>query len=282
MAKKLESSKATAKHIKQHTSNMQGGAQIHILRHNQTSLPAKKKKGSKKPNPIKGTKPQQQRQPYQQQSYNRNSHQCISWGDYPHMQRFSCLAKKYQCKHCNKIGHFTKMCFTNNVQPQSQQCNKCKPNQAHQIIITEQPNEQYKSADESDDEDDFMIAYQMYAQPQKNVNSQKASTSYTKKCLYTNIPYRLQPCHKHSNYLCAQLDTYADVNLVQESVYKLVFNDPHTSKLAKNYIDLTVYTRQSVDVISKCTFFMLSKDTKQPVKVDFHTAKVKAVSSYHI
>ena len=57
-----------------------------------------------------------------------------------------------------------------------------------------------------------------------------------------------------------------------KSVYKLVFNDTHTSKLAKNDIDLTVYTRHSVDLISKCTFFMLSKDTKQPVKV-FYIAK---------
>ena len=49
-----------------------------------------------------------------------------------------------------------------------------------------------------------------------------------------------------------------------ESVYKIVFNDPHTSKLAKNDIDLTVYTRHSVDFIGKCTFFMLNKDTKHP------------------
>ena len=58
-----------------------------------------------------------------------------------------------------------------------------------------------------------------------------------------------------------------------ESVYKLLFNDPHTSKLAKNDIDLTLYTRHSVNLIGKCTFFMLSKDTKQPVKVDFYIVK---------
>ena len=59
MAKKLESSKATAKHIKQHTSSMQCAAQINVLWHSHTRLPQKKKKGSKKPNPSKGTKPQQ-------------------------------------------------------------------------------------------------------------------------------------------------------------------------------------------------------------------------------
>ena len=52
-----------------------------------------------------------------------------------------------------------------------------------------------------------------------------------------------------------------------------MFNDPDTSKLAKNDIDLTVYTRHSVDLIIKCTFFVLSKDKKQSVEVDLYTAK---------
>ena len=46
-------------------------------------------------------------------------------------------------------------------------------------------------------------------------------------------------------------------------------------KLAKNDIELTIYTRHSVDLIGKCTFYMLSKSTKQPVKVDFYIAKEK-------
>ena len=58
-----------------------------------------------------------------------------------------------------------------------------------------------------------------------------------------------------------------------ESVYKLVFNNPQTSKLAKNDIDLTMYTRHSVDLIGKCTFYMLSKGMKQPAKVGFYIAK---------
>ena len=69
----------------------------------------------------------------------------------------------------------------------------------------------------------------MHVQPQKTVNSQKASKSHTNKCLYANIPYMLQPYHKHNKYLCVQLDTCADVNLMTESVYKLVFNNPDTS-----------------------------------------------------
>ena len=58
-----------------------------------------------------------------------------------------------------------------------------------------------------------------------------------------------------------------------ESLHKLVFNDLQTTKLAKNNIDLTVYTRHSVDLIGKCTFYMLSKATIQPTKVEFYVAK---------
>ena len=64
-----------------------------------------------------------------------------------------------------------------------------------------------------------------------------------------------------------------DVNLMPESVYKLVFNNLQTTKLAKNDIDLTVYTRHSVDLIGKCTFYMLGKATKEPIKVKFYVAK---------
>ena len=165
------------------------------------------------------------------------------------------------------------MWFTKNVHQQPQQYHKGKPKQAHQIIVPEQSTNQYKSTHKSDDDDTFLIAFQLCAQPQKNVHIQKATTGYTQKCLYANIPYRLQPYHKHNKYLHVQFDTCADVNLMPESAWKLVFNDPHTSKLAKNDIDLTVYTRHSMDLIGKCIFFMLSKGTKQPVKVDFYITK---------
>ena len=64
-----------------------------------------------------------------------------------------------------------------------------------------------------------------------------------------------------------------NVDLMPESVYRFVFNDLQTVKLAKNDIDLTVYSRHSVDLVGKCTFYMLSKGTKQPIKVEFCIAK---------
>ena len=118
-----------------------------------------------------------------------------------------------------------------------------------------------------------MIAFQLRTQPQKNVHIQKVTIGYTQKHLYASIPYKLQPYQKHNKYLHVQLDICTDINLMPESIYKLVFNNPHTSKLAKNDTDLTVYTRHSVNLIGKCTIYMLSKGTKQPVEVDFYIAK---------
>ena len=187
MAKKLESSKATAKYIKQHTSSMQGATEVNVLRHNHTSLPPKKKKGSKKPNPSTRTKlqqPLQHKQVNQHQSlpYAKNTNQCTRCGDSPHAQGFNCLAKKYQCKHCTKIGHFTKMCFTKSAHPQLQQYHRGKPKQAHQIVVPEHYNK-------CDNDDKFMIAFQLCAQPQRSIHNQRVNTSYAQKCLYANIPY---------------------------------------------------------------------------------------------
>ena len=118
-----------------------------------------------------------------------------------------------------------------------------------------------------------MIAFLLHAEPQRNIHNQRVNTSYAQKCLYVNIPYQLKPYRKHNKYLCIQLDMCTDVNLMPESVYKLVFNNLQTAKLAKNDIDLTVYTRHSVDPIGKCTFYMLSKATTQPIKAEFYVAK---------
>ena len=82
----------------------------------------RRQKAVKKPNPSTGTKlqqPQQHKQVNQHQPlpYAKNPNQCTRCGDSPHAQGFNCPAKKYQCKHCTKIGHFTKMCFTKSAHP---------------------------------------------------------------------------------------------------------------------------------------------------------------------
>ena len=102
------------------------------------------------------------------------------------------------------------MCFPKNAHPQTQHYHKGKPKQAHQIVVPEHSIKQYQNAHECDNDDDFIIAFQLCVQPQKNVYNQKVTVGYTQKCLYANIPYKLQPYHKHNKYLYVQLDTCAD------------------------------------------------------------------------
>ena len=158
-----------------------------------------------------------------------------------------------------KLDTSQRCALPKNVHSQPQQYHRGKPKQAHQIFVPKHYNKLYQNTHECDNDDDFMIAFQLHAQPERSIHNQRVTTSYAQKCLYVNIPYWLKPHHKHNKYLHVQLDTYTNVNLMPESVYKLVFNDPQKAKLAKNDIDLTVYTRHLVDLIGKYTFHMLSK-----------------------
>ena len=128
MAKKLESSKATARHIKQVSGEPQA-TQINLLQHQRTKLPQhryKKKRSHTKPRP-RNNKPCRHEQ-YQGQILHRNkgdhklatsnrlvplnnSNRCSKCGDTAHHEGFTCPAKKYQCKACHKFGHFTSQCF---------------------------------------------------------------------------------------------------------------------------------------------------------------------------
>ena len=65
-----------------------------------------------------------------------------------------------------------------------------KPKQTHQIVVPEHHNKLHQNTCYGDDDDDdFIIAFQLCAQPQKNVHNQRVNTSYVQKCLFANIPY---------------------------------------------------------------------------------------------
>ena len=83
------------------------------------------------------------------------------------------------------------MCFTKNAHPQPQHYHKGKPKQAHQIVVPEHSTKQFKDTHVCDNDDDFIIAFQLPAQPQKNVQNQQGTTGYTPKHLYANIVYKL-------------------------------------------------------------------------------------------
>ena len=134
MAKKLESSKAIAKHIKQHTSNMQGAdpnqcvmSHITILAcHPRRKKVVKNQTPVKEPNGYSHPTSRNRSSQHTPLPYDRNPNQCTRCGDSPHAQGSNLTAQQRNTNAiiATKIGHFTKMCFTKNAHPQPQHYHK--------------------------------------------------------------------------------------------------------------------------------------------------------------
>ena len=139
LAKKMENSKATTRHIRQVAGDLQT-AQINLMCHQRTELPSGKNKKRKQ-----GTK--------QRQSHHKNAEhpatgqfkrnfdpnlvhkykdRCTKCGDSAHLEGFQCPAKKSQCKACHKFGHFTSLFFQKNQQKQVPY--KSRKPKAHQLM----------------------------------------------------------------------------------------------------------------------------------------------------
>ena len=130
LAKKLEHSKATAKYIKQMASDPQA-TQVHLMRHQHTELPPNKfqRKQKKYLKSRQATNKhyqegKQRERMSQVQRRNYNNHQahasqenyssedrCNKSGDSALVEGFRCPARRYQCKNCLKLGHFSSLCY---------------------------------------------------------------------------------------------------------------------------------------------------------------------------
>ena len=124
LAKKLESSKATARHIRQVTADQQA-AKINLMCHQCIELPSGKNKKRKQ-----GVKPGQShhknaevqasglsKRNFDPKHVHKYGDRCPKCGDSAHLEGFQYPAKKFQCKACHKFSHFTSLCYQKN-QPQ--------------------------------------------------------------------------------------------------------------------------------------------------------------------
>ena len=127
LPKRMESSKATACHIKQVAGDPQA-AQINFLRHQHTELPVGKDK--KKMSSVKsrqsnykhhGSENSQVQSQHKKWFDLKNAHQskgrCSKCGESAHVEGFQCPAKKFQCKACHKFGYFTSLCYQKKQAP---------------------------------------------------------------------------------------------------------------------------------------------------------------------
>ena len=91
--------------------------------------------------------------------------------------------------------------------------------------------------------------------------------------LIINLAYKLKPHQTRNQYLWARLDTYADVNIMPASVYKLVFNDPDLKKLAPSTLEIGTYTTDTVKIVGSCLFSLVHPGTRKLQEVIFYIAQ---------
>ena len=140
MAKKLESFKSTAKHIKQVSCEPQV-TQVNLLRHQRTELPhSKLQRKARMAFRSKQTKhkyKQDEREPQVQRKFKHvhtsQEDRCTRCGDTPHIEGFRCPASRCQCKYCHKFGHFSHLYFKKKQESEYKRSSR-KP-KAHQIMV---------------------------------------------------------------------------------------------------------------------------------------------------
>ena len=106
---------------------------------------------------------------------------------------------------------------------------------------------------------------------QVRIQCTQANTKFTTPHhLITNLADRLKQHYKRNQYLRATLDTYADVNIMPVSVYKLVFQYPDCEMLAPSKLEIGTYTTNKVKVVCSCQFYLVHPHTKCLQEVTFY------------
>ena len=138
LMKKMESSKATARHIRLVAGDPQA-AHINLMYHQHTELllgknkkrkPVVKQRKSHHKNaehPASG----QFKRNFDPKHVHKYNDRCPKCSNSAHLEGFQCLAKKFQYKACHKFGHFTSLCYQRNQQKQAPHMSR-KP-KAHQL-----------------------------------------------------------------------------------------------------------------------------------------------------
>ena len=222
MAKKLEGSQATAKHMKQVT-NEPHASQINLLRHQRTELTPSK--AQRRQNKFRH-KPNFNRENHQQANYkpneftrkkfnptqiHENSERCHKCGDSQHIEGFRCSARKVQCIHCKKFDHFSSLCYRKqeaykegNRSPKAYQltCNTVFPRyDDSDTSFTEEEEEpfclQLKILDKSSQEEQFEAEQ---SQPGEKISQNNRHSKKPKKAMWLKKPAKSIQSINDKNY----------------------------------------------------------------------------------
>ena len=271
LAKNMESSKATAKHIRQVAGDIPA-AQVQLMHHQRTQLPTRnypRRKlhvttSWKLQNCKTQEAPLMQKTPIMLQP-DASSDKCNRCSDTSHTKGFQCPTRKFQCKICHKCGHFTSVCFQKSQGQHSSNSfhvRKPKAQQLHAGALYTLHN-----ADSSEYESGLEDAFCL----QMKIHRTHISHPDIPKPVYlmANLAYCLQEHHTRNQYLQARLDTCANVNLMPMTVYCLMFKDPQLKKLTPSNMEIETYTTEVVTIIGMCHFYLVHPESKQLSKVMF-------------
>ena len=69
----------------------------------------------------------------------------------------------------------------------------------------------------------------------------------------------------------ARIDTCAEANIIQPSVYKLLFKDPHCKQLAPSTkVEIRTYTTDKINIVGSCSLFVVHPDNSKLKQVTFY------------
>ena len=163
VVKKFKNSKATVHHIKQVVGDLQA-TQINLMRYQRTELPTnrhnKKRRPTGKQKPFKTPESpatNQVKKPYDSRKTHKMPDCCNKCGDSIHAQGFQCPAKKYQCKVCNKYGHFSSLCYQGH---HNNSHRNPKVHQLHAGPMYAQDSSNHSHSEDSSSDESFCLQFQ--------------------------------------------------------------------------------------------------------------------------
>ena len=271
LAKKFKSSKATVHHIKQVAGDLQD-TQINLMRHQWTELPTnrhnKKRRSTGRPKQHKAPKnaaSNQVKKSYDNRKPHRAPDPCNKCGNSIHAQGFQCPVKKYQCKVCNKSGHFSSLCYQKKTQVHHKNsCRNPKVHQLHAGLMYAQDSANHSYSEEPSSDESFCL--QLQAQSNHAECKQIPNPVH----LIMNLAYHLKLHHTRNMYPRAQLDTCANMNIMPASIYQLVFKDLEIKKIKPCKMQISTYTADTLKIIGLCIFDFVHLDMKKLVPVTFY------------
>ena len=155
---------------------------------------------------------------------------------------FNCPTSKFQCKKCQKYGHFTSKCLT---KPQSTTVNTIEKVNAVLAFTKSQHSVQVELSDD-DSLDAMYICTVNTSKPKRHVFADLQLTTQSSKLKYLKL----------------RLDTAADVSMMSKSAYQQLFDDPQCQKLQPVTTNTVMHDHSKAAVLRSVTI-PIFKDNKK-------------------